>query len=132
MPIPKMNASVISSMVCKFPPNLFSGLSCSMDELPIIRDNIRKGFFETQSKVNNWVNNLRKKIDGEEEDDFQGRPPPAASGYNADPPRQQSYGRRSGDYPRRSADHDRYDADPEVLGDDFTSLQLRDHEGTCA
>ncbi|KAI4167919.1 MAG: hypothetical protein LQ343_006789 [Gyalolechia ehrenbergii] len=97
------------------------------DDLPVIRDNIKKGFLETQSKVNSWVANLKKKIDGEDEDDFQGHPPPAASAYNTGPPRQSSFG-RSGDYPRRSADHDRYDADPQVLGDDFTNLQLRDHD----
>lgn len=27
-------------------------------------------------------------------------------------------------------DRDRYDADPQVLGDDFTNLQLHDLEGT--
>ncbi|KAI4202240.1 MAG: hypothetical protein LQ350_002755 [Teloschistes chrysophthalmus] len=98
------------------------------DDLPVIRDTFKKGFLETQSKVNSWVANLKKKIDGEDEDDFQGRPPPAASRYNTGPSRQQSFGRRSGDYPRRSADHDRYDADPQVLGNDFTDLQLKDHE----
>lgn len=98
------------------------------DDLPIIRDNIKKGFLETQSKVNSWVANLKKKIDGEDEDDFQGHPPPAASAYNTSAPRQSNFGRRSGDYPRRSADHDRYDADPQVLGDDFTNLELRDHD----
>ncbi|KAI4255957.1 MAG: hypothetical protein LQ352_002308 [Teloschistes flavicans] len=100
------------------------------DDLPVIRDNIKKGFLETQSKVNSWVANLKKKIDGEDEDDFQGRPPPAASGYNTAPSRQQSFGRKSGDYPRRSADHDRYDADPQVLSNDFTDLHLKDHEAT--
>lgn len=73
--------------------------------------------------------NLKKKIDGEEDDDFQGKPPPAAPSYNAGGARQSSFGRRSRDYPRHSVDHDRYDADPQVLGDDFTNLQLRDHEG---
>ena len=99
------------------------------DDLPIIRDNIKKGFLETQSKVNSWVTNLKKKLDGEDEDDFGGRPLPPASGYNNVPPRQPSYGKRSGDYSRRSADHERYDADPQVLGDDFTGLQLKDAEG---
>ncbi|KAL9601319.1 MAG: hypothetical protein Q9219_002614 [cf. Caloplaca sp. 3 TL-2023] len=98
------------------------------DDLPVIRDNIKKGFLETQSKVNSWVANLKKKIDGEDEDDFHGQPPPAASAYNAGGPRQANFGRRSGDYPRRSADHDRYDADPQLLGDDFTNLQLKDHD----
>ena len=104
------------------------GLTHGTDDLPVIRDNIKKGFLETQSKVNSWVANLKKKIDGEDEDDFQGQPPPAASNYNTGGPRQSTFGRRSGDFSRRSADHDRYDADPQVLGDDFTNLQLRDHE----
>ncbi|KAL8731296.1 MAG: hypothetical protein Q9166_003520, partial [cf. Caloplaca sp. 2 TL-2023] len=98
------------------------------DDLPVIRDNIKKGFLETQAKVNSWVTNFKKKIDGEDDDDFRGPPPPAASGYNASPDRQPAFGRRSGEYRRRSADHDRYDADPQVLGDDFTNLQLKDHE----
>ncbi|KAL8952610.1 MAG: hypothetical protein Q9222_001484 [Ikaeria aurantiellina] len=109
-----------------------NGLIHITDDLPVIRDNIKKGFLETQSKVNSWVANLKKKIDGEDDDGFQGRPPPAASGYSAGAFRQSSTGRRSGDYPRRSADHDRYDADPQVLGDDFTDLQLKDQEGMDA
>ncbi|KAL8909746.1 MAG: hypothetical protein Q9207_000055 [Kuettlingeria erythrocarpa] len=98
------------------------------DDLPIIRDNIKKGFLETQSKVNSWVANLKKKIDGEEDEDFQGRPPAAATGYGGGGPHQPSFGRRGGEQSRRSADHDRYDADPQVLGDDFTNLHLRDDE----
>jgi hypothetical protein len=30
---------------------------------------------------------------------------------------------------RRSGDRERYDADPQVLGDDFSALELRDSEG---
>lgn len=119
-------------MVRRFPIYYILHLIRCLDDLPVIRDTFKKGFLETQSKVNSWVANLKKKIDGEDEDDFQGRPPPAASRYNTGPSRQQSFGRRSGDYPRRSADHDRYDADPQVLGNDFTDLQLKDHEGTAA
>ncbi|KAI4285322.1 MAG: hypothetical protein L6R38_000746 [Xanthoria sp. 2 TBL-2021] len=98
------------------------------DDLPVIRDNIKKGFLETQAKVNSWVTNFKKKIDGEDDDDFHGPPPPAASGYDAASTRPPRFGRRSGEYPRHSADHDRYDADPQVLGDDFTNLHLKDHE----
>ncbi|KAL8854689.1 MAG: hypothetical protein Q9221_000471 [Calogaya cf. arnoldii] len=98
------------------------------DDLPVIRDNIKKGFLETQAKFNGWVTNFKKKIDGEDDDDFHGPPPQAASGYNAGSTRPPPFGRRSGEYPRRSADHDRYDADPQVLGDDFTNLHLKDHE----
>lgn len=99
----------------------------------MIRDNIKKGFLETQSKVNSWVAVLKKKMDGEEDDDFQAKPTPAAAGHGAGGARQSNqsgFGRRNGDYPRRSADHDRYDADPQVLGNDFTNLQLRDDDGT--
>ncbi|KAL9033355.1 MAG: hypothetical protein Q9214_007556, partial [Letrouitia sp. 1 TL-2023] len=90
------------------------------DDLPIIRDNIKKGFLETQSKVNSWVTNLRKKIDGEEDDNIEGSHPPPASGYSTGPigaTRQPSYGRKSGDYKRRSTDHERYDADPQAPHD---------------
>ena len=93
------------------------------DELPIIRDNIKKGFLETQSTVNKWVSNLKKRIDGEDEKGFQERP--ARGGYS----NQQQYAtRRSSDFARRSTDRERYDADPEVLGDDFAGLQMKDNE----
>lgn len=97
-----------------------------IDDLPVIRDNIKKGFLETQSTVNKWVNSLKKKIDGEDEDDFQGRPAQPAQG-NAQ--QRQYSGRTSSEFGRRSADRERYDADPKVLGDDFTGLELRDSEG---
>lgn len=126
------NVSEASLMVRRFPICYILHLTRCVDDLPVIRDTFKKGFLETQSKVNSWVANLKKKIDGEDEDDFGGRPRPAASGYNTGSSRQQSFGRRSSDYPKRSADHDRYDADPQVLGNDFTDLQLKDHEGTAA
>ena len=86
------------------------------DDLPVIKENLRKGFLETQSKVNGWITNLKKRIDGEEEE---GETP---QGYNAGPNAQ--YGsRRSGDG-RRSGDYNRYDADPQVLSDDFAGIQL--------
>lgn len=88
------------------------------DDLPIIRDNIRKGFVETQSKFNTFFTNLKKQIDGEDEDE----PPPPPPRRPAQP--------GGADYVRRSGDHARYDADPQVLGDDFTALQLKDETGT--
>jgi hypothetical protein len=93
------------------------------DDLPVIRENIRKGFLETQSKVNTWVQNFKKKLDGEEEDENQ-----PAAGYHPD---SGNYNRprRSGDMSRRSADRERYDADPQVISDDFSTLELRDSEG---
>ncbi|KAL4930071.1 uncharacterized protein BDV17DRAFT_259774 [Aspergillus undulatus] len=92
------------------------------DDLPVIRENIRKGFLDTQTKVSSWVANLKKRIDGEEEEDNSNQAP---HGYSDD-----SYGRsrRSGDLGRRSGDRERYDADPQVLSDDFSALELRDSE----
>ncbi|GAB1198794.1 hypothetical protein BDV32DRAFT_150232 [Aspergillus pseudonomiae] len=90
------------------------------DDLPVIRDNIRKGFLETQTKVNSWVQNLKKRLDGEDQDGA-----PSSQGY-----RNESDGqtRRSGELGRRSGDRERYDADPRVLSDDFSALEMRDTE----
>lgn len=75
--------------------------------------------------------NLKKRIDGEDSEEYQTHPARASTNYPSNSPTH-PYGsvRRSGDLGRRSADRDRYDADPQVLSDDFTSLQLRDEEGT--
>lgn len=93
------------------------------DDLPIIRENLKKGFLETQSKVNGWITNLRKRIDGEDEDGQQ-------QGYNAGGSNNQFRGRKSGDG-RPSGDYGRYDADPQVLSDDFAGIQLNP-DGTPA
>ncbi|KAJ6004135.1 hypothetical protein N7499_000203 [Penicillium canescens] len=90
------------------------------NDLPVIRENIRKGFLDTQSKVNSWVTNLKKRIDGEEVDQQSGPSQGESAAY--------SRPRRSGDMGRRSGDRERYDADPQVLGDDFSALELRDGE----
>lgn len=96
------------------------------DDLPVIKENIKRTFFETQSKVNKWVSDLKKKIDGDDDDEDVVQPP--AQRYHPGIS-QQSYGtRRSGELGRRSGDRDRYDADPRVLGDDLTGLELRDDE----
>ncbi|OJK02938.1 hypothetical protein ASPACDRAFT_40253 [Aspergillus aculeatus ATCC 16872] len=97
------------------------------DDLPVIRENIRKGFLETQSKVNSWVTNLKKRLDGEE-------PEEDTSSQAAQGPREDPFGRprRSGDMGRRSGDRERYDADHRVLSDDFSALELRDSEAPPA
>ncbi|CAG7558459.1 unnamed protein product [Fusarium equiseti] len=82
------------------------------DDLPVIRENLRKGFFETQEKVNGWITNLKKKIEenfdeSEEQNQRQGQP-----------------FRRPGESSRRSGDYDRYDADPQVLSDDFAGMKF--------
>ncbi|KAE8147246.1 hypothetical protein BDV25DRAFT_160742 [Aspergillus avenaceus] len=90
------------------------------DDLPVIRENIRKGFLETQTKVNSWVQNIRKRLDGEEQEEMSsGQVPPEENYVRA---------RRSGDMSRRSGDRERYDADPQVLSDDFSALEMRDTE----
>lgn len=87
------------------------------DDLPVIRDNIKKGFIETQNKAMSFINTLRKQFDGDDEEEERPPPPPPRKG-----PNQPAYTRRSGD-------RDRYDADPQVLGDDFTRLQMNDETG---
>ncbi|MCJ1315058.1 ubiquitin-binding protein cue5 [Xylographa vitiligo] len=96
------------------------------DDLPVIRDNIRKGFIETQSKVNSFINNLKKRIDGDDEEGSLRPPARTATGYSSGQTQQQYGGRRSGDVGRRSGDRDRYDADPQVIGDDFDTLHMHD------
>lgn len=91
----------------------------------MIKQNIKQGFLDTQKTVNSWVTNLRKKIDGEDEDEFANHPTASTQGFQ----NQNSYGgRRSSEQARRSMDRERYDADPQVLGDDFAALQMRDNE----
>ncbi|KAK2594859.1 ubiquitin-binding protein cue5 [Conoideocrella luteorostrata] len=82
------------------------------DDLPVIRDNLRKGFLDTQSKVNGWITNLRKRLEdsfdeSEENTQHHGQPT-----------------RRQGETSRRSGDYERYDADPQVLSDDFAGIKL--------
>ena len=96
------------------------------DDLPVIRDNIRKGFLETQTKVNSFITNLKKRIDGDDEEEFQRPPQRTPTGYTTGQTQQQYPIRRSGEYGRRSGDRERYDADPQVLSDDFGGLELRD------
>ncbi|THW71468.1 hypothetical protein D6D25_00082 [Aureobasidium pullulans] len=103
------------------------------DDLPQIKENVRKGFLETQTKVNRWITDFRKKLDGEDNDD-----PYVGPTRQDSPPRRQNYGpsqseqlygiRRSADVSRKSTDKDRYDLDNRVLDDDFTALELRDDE----
>jgi len=90
------------------------------DDLPVIKENLRKGFLETQSTVNKWITNLKKKIDGE---DVEGGP--SHGSYGPGGPGAQYGTRRSGDT-KRSGDYNRYDADPQVLSDDFAGIQLND------
>lgn len=84
------------------------------DDLPIIKENLRKGFQETQTKVNTWFTNLKKRLDEQFDDDHNGH----NQGESA------FMGRPTRDPSRRSADYDRYDADPELLSDDFAGMKF--------
>ncbi|EPS37175.1 hypothetical protein H072_9239 [Dactylellina haptotyla CBS 200.50] len=89
------------------------------DELPVIRENLRKGFFDTQTKVNKFLQDIGKKIAGEEEE---GNQQPGGPRTGSGGPRQQ--------YPQRNSSRrsgDAYDADPEVIQGDFSHLELRDN-----
>jgi hypothetical protein len=88
------------------------------DDLPVIKESLRKGFIETQSKVNTWFTTLKKKIDDQfEEEDERERQARAQGGapFLDRPTRERT---------RRSADYDRYDADPELLSDDFAGMKF--------
>ncbi|KAK0385852.1 hypothetical protein NLU13_7029 [Sarocladium strictum] len=89
------------------------------DDLPVIRDNLRKGFMETQKQVNGWINNIRKKIEENFDESEQGGP--SGQGHQG----QQQYGSyaRQGQG-RRSGDYHKYDADPQVLSDDFAGMKF--------
>jgi len=87
------------------------------DDLPIIQENLKKGLLETQSRLNGWITNLKKKIDGDDEDET------PAQGYGSGSSNTQYRSRRSNDG-RMSGDYNRYDADPQVLSDDFAGIQM--------
>jgi len=103
------------------------------DDLTEFGETVRKGFVETQAKFNQWFGDIRKKLEGDDDDPLNGPP------RQDTPPRRQNFGssqsaqlrgiRQSAERSRRSGDAERYDADPHVLGDDFTALELRDDEG---
>ena len=89
------------------------------DELPVIRENLRQGFKDTQTTVNGWIAGLRKRLEEsfdetEESTQRQGQP-----------------FRRSGETSRRSGDYDRYDADPQVLSDDFAGMRFSSDGSKC-
>ncbi|KAI0200637.1 hypothetical protein F4808DRAFT_158037 [Astrocystis sublimbata] len=87
------------------------------DDLPVIAENVRKGFLETQSKVNSWFTNLKKKMDGEYNSDEDESQPSKHRPHGG-------LGSRSGEGSRQSQDYHRYDADPQVLSDDFAGMRL--------
>lgn len=111
------------------------------DDLPEIGKNIQQGFFETQKKVNSWITNFKKKLDGEPEDEddlysssqagsrqntgsYQGR-----QNFGSSQSEQLRGTQKLSENPRRSTEAQRYDADPHELGEEeFERLELRDDE----
>lgn len=85
------------------------------DELPVIKENLRKGFVETQNKFNSWITTLKKRIDGQFDERPENEPGHGSDSFIGRPTRDQS---------RRSAEYDRYDADPELLSDDFAGMKF--------
>jgi hypothetical protein len=109
------------------------------DELPEIGRNIQQGFMETQKRVNSWITNFKKKIDGEDEEDELYTSSQAGSRQNTGMAGRQNFGssqseqlygiRKSAEQQRRSTDAQRYDADPrEFDAGEFERLELRDEE----
>ncbi|KAK1761324.1 CUE domain-containing protein 5 [Echria macrotheca] len=84
------------------------------DDLPVIKESLRKGFVETQSKFNTWFTNIKKKVEEQFDEDDE------RHGQSSNP----LMGRPTRDQTRRSADYDRYDADPELLSDDFAGMKF--------
>ena len=111
------------------------------DDLPEIGKNIQQGFLDTQKTVNGWIKNLKKKIDGDDEDeDDLYSSSQAGSRQNTKLQGRQDFGpsqseqmygiqKKAEAQQRRSTETNRYDADPHELGDDeFERLELRDEE----
>lgn len=103
-------------------PNELSERSFIDDDLPEIQEQLKKGFQETQVKVNGWFKDLKKKFD-EQFDEGEG----SSSQHGA----QRYGGRGSGESARRSRDYERYDADPQMLGDDFAGMKLHGDGSKC-
>lgn len=94
------------------------------DDLPVIQEQLKKGFQETQTKVNTWFKDLKKKFD--EQFDEEGEA--AAQQQQQQGGRGHFSGRGSADSSRasrRSRDYERYDADPQLLSDDFAGMKFR-------
>jgi len=119
------------------------------DDLPEIGKNIQQGFMETQKKFNSWIGTLKKRIDGEddEEDLYGASQPGSRQGTGIGGMGRQNFGSSQSEQlygirktaeaaaaaPRRSTEAQRYDADPHELdADEFERLELRDDEAPPA
>lgn len=85
------------------------------DDLPVIQEQLKKGFQETQVKVNSWFKDLKKKFDEQFDEGEVGSSSQQGSRYG---------GAGVGGERRKSRDYERYDADPELLSDDFAGMKF--------
>ena len=105
-----------------------------LDDLPVIKQNLAKGYQDTKLTINKWLKDWQKKLDGDESDDPIPRPGGSQQQRRQDfgpSASNQLYGiRKSAEASQRSGEKDPYDADPQLLSDDFGHrLELRDDEG---
>lgn len=135
----KRSENTASLMVCNSHP-VQNSLEKSTDptewtdftsnELPEIRKNLQQGFQQTQSTVNSWINNFKKRINPEESDEIVSGQGTGGQRQNFGPSqRDQLRGIRTNAQAmrdRRSMDNDRYDADAPALSENFGDLELRD------
>lgn len=127
------------------------------DELPVIQQNLKQGFLQTQTRVNKWISDFRKRIDGDEPVDASSSDPLYADQARPSQPARHNFGASqasqlrgiqrlsqqqqgnaaagamsAGASTRRNRSADRYDADPKELGDNLDELYLDDDAGVSA
>lgn len=121
--------------------DLYKERSFFDEDLPQLRDNLTKGFNETKEKVNNWVENFKKKIDGDEKTPglFNGlfgnanagsrnNSGSGASGaYYGDEGRSYNSGYRGG-VPPGGRTQRFYDRDPQEVS--FHGISMQDHDNS--
>ncbi|KAK9247495.1 hypothetical protein V1506DRAFT_470405 [Lipomyces tetrasporus] len=90
------------------------------DDLPVIKDNLVQGFNETRARVNEWVANFKKKLDGDDS--------PSTDYYaSAGSERAYSSTARPTSYNYRIGRQSSYDNDPTELDGNFSHLNLVDN-----
>ncbi|KAK9382170.1 uncharacterized protein V2V93DRAFT_366646 [Kockiozyma suomiensis] len=96
------------------------------DDLPIIKENLSRGFQETRSRVNEWVANFKKKIDGEDDDSTAYY----SSGGSSGAPRKKTRPPRQAQYDYSIGGQQSYDKDPTELDGNFAHLNLKESSAT--
>lgn len=96
------------------------------DDLPVIQEKLKQGFIETQTKVNSWFTDIKKKFDEQFDEDGNEHQ------QQQQGPRGPFRGRDSAESSRRSRDYERYDADPELLSDDFAGMKFHSDGSECS